>query len=142
MTRGQVYDGPALPAFVAMRDGEPVGLATYRVDGDECELVSLDSLIEGVGIGSRLIEAVREKASAAGCRRLWLITTNDNMEAVRFYQKRGFVLAAVHANALETSRRLKPGIPLLGIDGIPLRDEIELEMHLDELSRVGFYPTR
>ena len=49
---------------------------------------------------------------------------------MRFYQKRGFVLVAVHRNALAESRRLKPEIPLIGIDDIPLRDEIELEMEL------------
>jgi hypothetical protein len=52
------------------------------------------------------------------------------MNALRFYQKRGFVLVAVHRNALEQSRKLKPEIPLIGDDEIPLRDEIELEMML------------
>ena len=128
VTRGRLHDAGELPAFVATRAGEPAGLATYRIDGDECELVSLDSLVEGVGVGSALIAAVQEVAMAAGCRRLWLIATNDNMAALRFYQRRGFVLVGVHRNALEESRRLKPEIPLIGIDGIPLRDEIELEM--------------
>jgi RimJ/RimL family protein N-acetyltransferase len=77
-----------------------------------------------------LIEAVKNTARAAKCKRLWLITTNDNLNALRFYQKRGFVLVAVHRNALEISRQLKPEIPLFGADGIPLRDEIELEMIL------------
>ena len=76
------------------------------------------------------IEAVKEVACKAGCRRLWLITTNDNLNALRFYQKRGFALVAVHRNALEISRKFKPEIPLIGADGIPLRDEIELEMIL------------
>jgi len=128
VTRGRVHNAGELPAFVVMRDGEPAGLATYRIDGDECELISLDSLVEGVGVGSALIDAVRDAAMAAGCRRLWLIMTNDNMAALRFYQRRGFVFVGVHRNALEESRRLKPEIPLIGIDGIPLRDEIELEM--------------
>jgi hypothetical protein len=60
-----------------------------------------------------------------------LVTTNDNLNALRFYQKRGFVLVAVHRNALEVSRKLKPEIPLVGMDSIPLRDEIELEMMVD-----------
>jgi len=66
----------------------------------------------------------------AKCKRLWLITTNDNTLAFRFYQKYGFALVAVHRNAIEKSRRLKPEIPLIGNAGIPLRDEIELEMML------------
>ena len=77
-----------------------------------------------------LIEQVKDIARSVGCKRLWLITTNDNMHAVRFYQRRGFMLVAVHRNALAVSRKLKPEIPLIGVDGIPLRDEIELAMVL------------
>lgn len=113
-----------------MRGNEPVGLATYHLDGDSCEIVTLDSLVEGRGIGSALVAEIEKAATAAGCRRLWLVTTNDNLAALRFYQKRGFVLVAVHPNALEQSRQLKPSIPTVGVDGIPLRDEIELEMLL------------
>ena len=132
VSRGQVHDADDLPAFVAVRDGESVGLATYCIAGDECELVSLDSLIAGRGIGSALLAAVRDMAARSGCQRLWLITTNDNVAALRFYQKRGFSLVAIHRSALDTSRRLKPQIPLIGLDGIPLRDEMELEMGLSQ----------
>ena len=88
-------------------------------------------LIEGRGIGSALIEIVRNMAVKEGCRRLWLITTNDNTAALRFYQKRGFHLVALHRNAVEQSRRLKPEIPETGNGGVPLRDEIELEIILE-----------
>ena len=74
--------------------------------------------------------AVRDTAIKARCRRLWLLTANDNLSALRFYQKWGLHIVAVYPNALEKSRRLKPEIPLLGREGIPLRDEIELEMTL------------
>jgi ribosomal protein S18 acetylase RimI-like enzyme len=130
ISRGVVHRVGELPGYVAQRDGEYIGLATYCVQGDECEIVSLDSLVEGVGVGSALIEAIKRAAVAGECKRLWLITTNDNTAALRFYQKRGFSLVAVHRNALERSRKLKPEIPLVGMDGIPLRDEIELEMML------------
>ncbi len=128
VSRGRVHQADALPAFLSILDGSPVGLVTYRFEEGQCEVVSLNSLI--IGGGRPLIEAVRGAAVAAGCRRLWLITTNDNLGALRFYQKIGFVLVALHANALDVSRRLKPSIPLIGIGGIPLRDEIELEMLL------------
>lgn len=111
-------------------DGKAVGLVTYRIDGYECEIVTLDSLVEGMGIGSALVGAVKAAAVSAKCNRIWLITTNDNLTALRFYQKRGFVLAAVYPNALEQSRKLKPEIPFVGRHGIQLRDEIELEMRL------------
>ena len=131
VTRGKVHDTSLLPGFVALKDAAPVGLATYRIAADQCEIVSLDSLVEGKGIGTALTRAVSDAAAAAGCRRLWLITTNDNLAAVRFYQRRGFRLVAVHRDALEETRRLKPTLPAAGIDGIPLRDEIELELLLE-----------
>jgi ribosomal protein S18 acetylase RimI-like enzyme len=111
-------------------DGEPVGLLTYHVDGLDWEIVTIDSLEPSLGIGSELIFALRQEAKRAGARRLWLITTNDNLNALRFYQKRGFRLVAVHPDALDRSRQLKPNIPLVGQDGIPLRDELELELLL------------
>jgi hypothetical protein len=57
-----------------------------------------------------------------------VITTNDNLDALRFYQRRGFRLAALHRGAVDDSRaRLKPQIPPIGDHGIKLRDELELE---------------
>jgi GNAT superfamily N-acetyltransferase len=127
---GRVHDADTLPGFVAIEDTRPAGLITYKIEKQECEIVSMNSLLEGKGIGSALIANVRDVATKANCRRLWLITTNDNLPALRFYQKRGFALVAVHRDALRESRKLKPTIPLVGMDGIPLRDEIELEVLL------------
>ena len=132
VTRGRVHQANELPGFVAELAGERAGLLPYRRDAGQGEIVSLDSLAEGQGLGSALVTAVRKAACDAQCVRLWLVTTNDNLRALRFYQKRGFVLATIHRNALEISRRLKPEIPLSGIDGIPLRDEIEFEMTLPD----------
>jgi ribosomal protein S18 acetylase RimI-like enzyme len=127
VAHGTVYRPAELPGFVAEDAGQIVGLLTYHVEGDACEIVTLDSQREGQGIGTALIEAARSAARAAGCRRLWLITTNDNTAALRFYQKRGFVLAALHRDAVAASRAIKPEIPFIGNDGIPIRDEVELE---------------
>ncbi len=135
VSRGTVHRPADLPGFVALRDGERVGLVTCHVVGRQCEVVTLDSLMPGVGVGTTLIAAARDWARGQGCRRLWLITTNDNVEALRFYQKRGFVLAALHRNAVAASRHLKPSIPMTGTHGIPIRDEIELEIVLDEGGR-------
>jgi GNAT superfamily N-acetyltransferase len=130
VTRGRVHHPDNYPGFIALKEGKPAGLVTYNVVGKECEIVTMNSLVEKIGIGSALIDAVKNAADSRGCRRLWLITTNDNTSALRFYQKRGFALAAVHRNAVAQSRRLKPEIPLTGHDGIQIRDEIELEMSL------------
>jgi N-acetylglutamate synthase-like GNAT family acetyltransferase len=130
VTRGVLYDMRQFPGVIAWRDGMPVGLATYRIDGDACELMSINSLIEDSGVGTALLRAVEETARAAGCRRLFLITTNDNTHALRFYQRRGYRLTALRPGAINEARRLKPGIPEIGMDGIPLRDELELERML------------
>lgn len=130
VTRGIVHDVSMLDGFVAVRGEERIGLITFHIDRNECEIVTLNSLSGGMGVGSALIDKVKETAAELDCRRIWLITTNDNTAALRFYQKRGFSLVAVYRNALEQSRRLKPEIPTIGIDDIPLRDEIELEMDL------------
>ena len=103
-----------------MNDGEKVGLVTYSIVDESCEIVTLNSTHPSSGVGTALIEAVGDIAIKSACQRLWLITTNDNMNALRFYQKRGFVLVAVHRNALELSRRLKPEISLIGYDGIKI----------------------
>ncbi len=132
VTRGVVHQADTLPGFIARLEELPQGLVTCNIVGTECEIVSLDSLVGSQGIGTALVEAVCEEAANRGCKRLWLITTNDNLPALRFYQKRGFHLAAIYPNALEESRRLKPEISHTGLDGIPLRDEIELEMLLGD----------
>ncbi len=130
VSRGVVHTAPDLPGFVAEMDGERVGLLTLNIANDECEIVTLDSLREGIGIGAALIDAARQSAAEAGCRRLWLITTNDNLHMIGFSQKRGFRLAAVHCGAVDESRKIKPQIPEIGIGGISIRDEIELEICL------------
>jgi GNAT superfamily N-acetyltransferase len=149
VTCGRVHLADELPAFVARLGHGLAGLITYRIAAPspssgsggaegtaepgrvpECEVVTLDSVQSGLGIGSRLLEAVKSVARSAGCRRVWLITTNDNLRALAFYQKRGFELVAVRRGAIARSRMIKPSIPLLGIDGIPIRDEIELEVML------------
>jgi hypothetical protein len=61
-----------------------------------------------------------------GVRELWLTATNDNLDALRFHQRRGFRLVAVRAGAMEEARRLKPSIPLVGEFGIGIRDHLRL----------------
>jgi ribosomal protein S18 acetylase RimI-like enzyme len=125
-----IYHPAELPGFVALAGKKIVGLLTYHLEGSACEIVTLDSWDQGQGIGIELIEAVKQTARQEGSQRLWLITTNDNTNALHFYQKRGFVIVRIRINAMEKARLIKPEIPLTGKEGIPLRDEIELEMLL------------
>ena len=130
-SRGEVHELGALPGFAAIEDGALAGVATYRIAGDQCEVVSIESMREGISGGTRLLEAVVEAARAAGCRRAWLVTTNDNAAAIRFYQRRGWRLVALHAGAVDVARAtVKPEIPALGDDDIPIHDELEFELML------------
>ena len=127
--RGEAIDALNVPGFVALVDGEPSGLLTYRVSGTESELVFL-VVAEGTqrsGIGSALIDAWIYESRDAGCVRLWVVTTNDNLPALAFYQRHGMRLASLRPRAAEFARRIKPTIPPTGHDGIPIRDELELE---------------
>lgn len=131
--RGALFYPHDLPGFMAEDvAAHPVGIATYRqLDPATCELATLNSLQAGLGIGGALISAVAEAAKTLGCIRLVVVTTNDNWQALRFYQRRGFVLSEVRIGAVNRSRQtLKPQIPLTGNDDIPIRDELELEMTL------------
>lgn len=130
ISRGKVHQGHDLPGFVAEQGGKPLGLITYAIEDGECEFVTLNSLVEGVGIGTELLKSALKAAVAAKCKRAWAITTNDNLNALRFYQTRGFSLTALYRNAVEESRKIKPEIPDRGQDNIPIRDEIEVELQL------------
>jgi ribosomal protein S18 acetylase RimI-like enzyme len=127
LSRGRVHDVVHADGFAAFQNDEPVGLITYRVEGDSCEILTHNSMADSGGIGSCLLAATRTEARNRGCRRLWLVTTNDNTPALRFYQRRDFDICAFHRDAITEGRRLKPEIPDEGLFGIRVRHEIELE---------------
>jgi GNAT superfamily N-acetyltransferase len=134
--RGELIDVLALPGLVAVDASEDViGVLSYQRTADACELVALAAQDRHTGTGTTLLNALldllRREAATQPCSRLWLITTNDNLDALRFYQRRGFVMRAVYPGAVNASRRLKPQIPPSGAYGIPLRDELELELPLE-----------
>ncbi len=141
VSRGQVHYGHLLPGFAAFpglnaEEADPkakaLGLLIYRLEEDrpQLEIITINSEECNKGVGTALIETLRSVAVENGIKRLWVITTNDNLNALRFYQKRGFHLSALYPNAIIESRKLKPQIPIIGDDNIPLTDELELEMLL------------
>jgi N-acetylglutamate synthase-like GNAT family acetyltransferase len=130
LVHGETFCPADLPGFVAEMEGKTAGLLTYRIQADECEVMTLNSWQTDQGVGSALLEVTRQVAKQAGCHRMHLTTTNNNLHALRFYQKRSFVISAVRINAITESRKLKPEIPPFDKEGLPIRDEIELEMKL------------
>ncbi|WP_164669510.1 GNAT family N-acetyltransferase [Virgibacillus doumboii] len=122
-----IYDCSTLDGFAVLNEEDKItGLITYIIENNECEIISLDSIEEGKGIGSLLVREVENLAVKKNCKLVKLVTTNDNLLALKFYQKRGFILSKIIKNAVEKARKLKPEIPLTGNDGIPIIDEIEL----------------
>jgi ribosomal protein S18 acetylase RimI-like enzyme len=129
---GVLYDLPMLPTLVAVDPaGTVTGVLAYAVADDALEVVSIAAVRPGRGAGTALLTAVVDEARRRGLRRLWLVTTNDNLRALRFYQRRGLRIVGVRPGAVDDARRLKPGIPQVGAYGIPLHDELILELHLD-----------
>jgi ribosomal protein S18 acetylase RimI-like enzyme len=126
---GGVVDASRLPGWLALSepDEEVVGLLTYQVGGDVVDIVTINAFAGG-GIGAALVEALVGEVRGTAAR-LRVTTTNDNTRALRFYQRAGFRLAALHPGAVDEARKLKP-IPALGFDGIPIRDELDLTMEL------------
>lgn len=131
VVRGQIFDMTVLEGLVMYESETIVGLITYRFENRECEIMSLDSLKENCGIGTELVKGAVKIAREKKCTKIKLITTNDNLNAMRFYQKRGFDMIHLYYNALEASRKLKPLIPQKGDYDIPIKHEIEFEMKLN-----------
>lgn len=126
--QGELVQPRDHPALLALRDGVLVGVLTYVPAGGEWEILTLHARERQEGVGSALISSVERLAAEGGCERLWVLTTNDNTDALRFYQRRGFKLASVAPGAVDDARaRLKPELPEIGNHGIPIRDEIVLE---------------
>ncbi len=126
----EVHDPDKLPGYIATEGVERVGLVTYDIQGAGCEVVTIDALCQFIGVGTMLLEKVEETARHAGCTHLWCITTNDNLDAQRFFQKRGFFMREVRVGGMTKIRLLKPNVPKVGYFGIPVRDEIEFEKPL------------
>lgn len=119
-----------LPGFLLMEKGNITALLTYSVTGDDCEIVSLDSLIENRGAASHLIGMLEQEQKAQNRKRIVVSTTNDNLHALEFYQKRGFDMVCLRRGAVDRARKQKPQIPPKAENGIPIRHEIELEKML------------
>ena len=129
--RGEILDMTRAEGFFLEEEGAILALLTYRFDGKIFEILSLDSLRENEGTGTRMVDEALRRARALGAEKMVVLTSNDNMRAMGFYQKRGFDLVKLYRNGLDAARRLKPDIPMVGRDNIPLRHELEFELMLE-----------
>ena len=130
MSRGKVFYPHQEQGFIERADGEIVGLLTYRIDEEEMEILTLNATLEGQGIGSSLMLSAIEAARRKHCKRIWLTTTNDNLRGIGFYQRLGFRMIEINLGVVDEARKLKPEIPEIGERGIPIHDEIVMELQL------------
>ena len=126
VTRGNIYKASDLDGILVYENGKIIGLGLYKIKND-CEIVFLETFTQNNGIGSKIIEKIKEIAKTKNCKKVWLITSNENINAIRFYQKRGFHISNIYLNAMEEARKIKPEIPKFA-NGIEIRDEIEFEI--------------
>jgi ribosomal protein S18 acetylase RimI-like enzyme len=133
--RGVAFDLTTSPTLVAVEAGTIVGALTYDIDDDAMEVISVEAALPGLGVGGELLRAAIAEARDRGLRRLWLITTNDNLDAIRLYQRRGLRIIRVRPDAVDHARRLKPRIPAVGSYDLPMRDELTLELRLNGVPR-------
>ena len=129
---GELLDPLEQEGIVAELDGRPVGLLTVHEGDRGLEVLTLHSETRGIGAGTRLLETALRVAAASEAPRLWLVTTNDNLDAIGWYLRRGMTIATVHEGAVDHDRAsVKPALPERNAgNGIPLRDLVELELSL------------
>ncbi len=130
VVRGEKFFPAEYGGFIALQGTERIGLILLRFEDNICEIISLSTNTNAPPVGRKLVEAAIQDARQVGVRKMIVVTTNDNIEALRFYQQMGFSICAWRKNAVERSRSIKPHIPLIGNYNIPIMDEIELEIHL------------
>jgi GNAT superfamily N-acetyltransferase len=130
VSRGKIYRAEDLDGILVYDNKKIVGLGLYDIKNYSCEIVLLETFVQNKGIGTRIIERIKEIAKTKNCERIWLITSNDNIDAIKFYQKKGFRIVNIYINAMEESRKIKPEIPYIGNYEIPIRDEIEFELKM------------
>lgn len=128
--RTKKYYSKSLPGFVAVYDEKIVGFLLYEIINTNCEIIVFEVFEKFQGTGTQILDKLKSMARSKGCNRLFLMTTNDNLDALRFYQRRGFHISAIHIDSIKESRKIKPSIGFTGDHEIPLRDEIDLEMGL------------
>ena len=127
VSRGKAHKAQDLDGILAYEEGKIVGIGLYSINND-CEIVLLETFIQNKGIGTQIIDKIKEIVKIKKCNRIWLVTTNSNINAIHFYQKRGFTISNIYINAMEEARKIKPEIPKMAENGIEIRDEIEFEM--------------
>lgn len=128
VVRGKKFHPTALPGLIAESENKIIGALFYEIRAHDCEIIMVEVFDKFNGIGTQLLNELINIAKSKNCNRIYLMTTNDNLDALRFYQRRGFTICGIHIDSVKESRKLKPTIGMIGDHDIPLRDEIDLQL--------------
>ncbi len=129
--RGEKNIPAELPGFIALMHKMPVGVITYRVKDNVCQIISLDTVVHGKGIGIALLEKVLEVMRNQNIHQIKMLTTNDNVKRMEFLEQNGFKKVKVFEDeVVKYSRKVKPEIQPFGYENLPIRDEIEFQREI------------
>ena len=128
---GQLYLVESLPAFLVKSGNRRLGFLSYAERFSDLLIVAIGVLpkYQGIGVGKALMKKIEEKARVLLKKRLLVSVSNDNLFALSFYQSLGFRIFEIKQNAITE----KHGGTLLGVEKIPVNDELRLEKNLTEL---------
>ena len=99
----KMMEDPEQDVLVAEKNGQLLGFAMveyikreetnsiYAVHEAHIVEIGVDETSQGKGIGTALIQAVKDAAKVRGCRSVQLDVWEFNKSALRFYEKLGFV---------------------------------------------------
>ncbi len=128
--RGKKYFPSSLDGIMVLKNQQVIGFLFYEVQNKICEIIVFEVFDKFNGIGTKILDQLKEMARSKNCEKVYVMTTNDSLDALRFYQRRGFHICGIHIDSVKVSRKIKPSISEAGEYGIPLRDEIDLEFKL------------
>lgn len=130
IVHGQKKFVSPLEGFMACREEKILGFILFERHEKDWEIIVFEVLSKFAGIGTKLLNTLIEYATERQCPELLVMTTNDNLDALRFYQKRGFIITGFHLDIVKKARIMKPSIGELGDYDIPIRDEILMTLTL------------
>jgi ribosomal protein S18 acetylase RimI-like enzyme len=126
---GEVIPLSETSTIVAEMQGDVSGALAWRPRENALQIVALatEPMWQRSGVGGHLVAEAEVVARRTGATRVVLATTNDNLPALYFYQRRGYRITDVVRDAWRDHAELTIGV---GFASIPVLDELRLEKTL------------
>lgn len=127
----ELYNLESLDYIEEYHDSSFGGIITFFEKDHSIHIVSLDTVMSNQGIGTSLLNSLTELAVKRHKSAIYVETTNDNCDAIRFYQTHDFDIYDLQLNEVAIQRKLKPSIPLIGCYNIPIKHIIKFVKYLN-----------